>query len=48
MSWGRIENPRKVYKVGDVVKAYIKDIAGGKIALSCKFEDENPWKDAEH
>ena len=47
MSWGRVENPRKVFKVGDTVKAYIKDIAGGKIALSCKFEDANPWKDAE-
>ena len=47
MSWGRVENPKKVFKVGDTVKAFIKDIAGGKIALSCKFEDENPWKDAE-
>ena len=47
MSWGRVENPKKVFKVGDTVKAFIKDISGGKIALSCKFEDENPWKDAE-
>ncbi|MCR5799611.1 MAG: 30S ribosomal protein S1 [Lachnospiraceae bacterium] len=47
MSWGRVESPKKVFKVGDTVKAFIKDIAGGKIALSCKFEDENPWKDAE-
>ena len=47
MSWGRVENPKKVFKVGDEVKAFIKDISGGKIALSCKFEDENPWKDAE-
>lgn len=46
MSWGRIESPKKVFKVGDVVKAYIKDINGTKIALSMKFEDENPWKDA--
>ena len=47
MSWGRIESPKKVFKVGDVVKAYIKDINGTKIALSMKFEDENPWKDAD-
>ena len=47
MSWGRIESPKKVFKVGEVVKAYIKDINGTKIALSMKFEDENPWKDAE-
>ena len=47
MSWGRIENPKKVFKAGDVVKTFIKDIQGPKIALSMKFEDENPWKDAE-
>ena len=47
MSWGRIESPKKVFKVGDVVKAYIKDINGTKIALSMKFDDENPWKDAD-
>jgi ribosomal protein S1 len=47
MSWGRIESPKKVFKVGEVVKAFIKDINGTKIALSMKFEDENPWKDAD-
>jgi len=46
MSWGRVENPKKVFKVGDVVKVFIKDINERKIALSMKFEDENPWKDA--
>ncbi len=47
MSWGRVENPRKVFKVGDEVKSFIKEISGTKIALSLKFEDANPWKDAE-
>lgn len=47
MSWGRVENPKKVFKSGDKVRAYIKDIQGNKIALSMKFDDENPWKDAE-
>ena len=46
MSWGRVENPKKVFKVGDQVKVFIKDINDKKIALSMKFEDENPWKDA--
>ena len=46
MSWGRVENPKKVFKPGDVVKTFIKDISGNKIALSMKFEDQNPWKDA--
>jgi len=46
MSWGRVENPKKVFKVGDKVKVFIKEITGTKIALSLKFEDANPWKDA--
>ncbi|MDD6036302.1 MAG: bifunctional 4-hydroxy-3-methylbut-2-enyl diphosphate reductase/30S ribosomal protein S1 [Lachnospiraceae bacterium] len=47
MSWGRIESPKKVFKVGDTVKAFIKDIQGEKVALSMKFPDQNPWADAE-
>ncbi len=43
MSWGRVENPKKVFKVGDVLKVLIKDISGEKIALSLKFEKANPW-----
>jgi len=43
ISWGRVENPRKIFKVGDTVKAFIKEIKGEKIALSQKFEDQNPW-----
>ena len=46
MSWGRIEHPRKVFKVGDKVKVQIKDINGTKIALTMKFEDANPWRNA--
>ena len=46
MSWGRVENPKKVFKIGDKVKVFIKEITGTKIALSLKFEDANPWKDA--
>ena len=46
MSWGRVENPRKVFKVGDEVKVLIKDIRDDKIALSLKFEDQNPWLNA--
>ncbi len=46
MSWGRVENPKKVFKVGDTVKVLIKEISGSKIALSLKFADANPWKDA--
>ncbi len=43
MSWGRVENPKKVFKVGEKLSVLIKDISGDKIALSLKFEDQNPW-----
>ncbi len=46
MSWGRVESPKKAFKVGDVVRVFIKDINDTKIALSMKFPDENPWNDA--
>ena len=46
MSWGRVENPKKVFKVGEKIKVLIKDINGDKIALSLKFEDQNPWLNA--
>lgn len=47
MSWGRVENPRKVFKVGDQVRTFIKDISGTKVALSLKFEEDNPWTNAD-
>ncbi|TAH72163.1 MAG: bifunctional 4-hydroxy-3-methylbut-2-enyl diphosphate reductase/30S ribosomal protein S1 [Anaerolineaceae bacterium] len=47
MSWGRVDNPKKLFKVGETVKTFIKDIQGEKIALSLKFEDQNPWIKAE-
>ena len=46
MSWGRTANPKKIYKVGDSVKCFIKEINGNKIALSVKYPDQNPWNDA--
>lgn len=47
MSWGRTENPKKVFKVGQSVKAFIKEINGNKIALSLKYPDQNPWNGSE-
>ena len=47
MSWGRVEHPKKVFKVGDQGYQYrLKEINGSKIALSMKFDDANPWKTA--
>ena len=47
ISWGRVENPKKVFKPGQELKVLIKDIQEKKIALSLKFADSNPWNDAE-
>ena len=46
MSWGRVESPKKVFTVGQTVRVFIKSISDTKIALSMKFEDENPWNGA--
>jgi ribosomal protein S1 len=46
MSWGRVENPKKVFKAGQKVTCLIKDINGEKIALSLKFPEQNPWSSA--
>ncbi len=46
MSWGRVENPKKIFTVGEKVKVFIKDIKDTKIALSMKFEEDNPWNNA--
>ena len=47
MSWGRVENPKKVFRVGETLKVLIKDIIDTKIALSLKFPESNPWANAE-
>jgi len=47
MSWGRVESPKKVFKAGDSINVLIKEINDNKIALSLKFDGENPWLRAE-
>jgi ribosomal protein S1 len=44
MSWGRVDQPKSVVSIGDKLRVFIKNIEDGKIALSRKFPDENPWK----
>ncbi len=46
MSWGRVEDPKKLFKVGDTVNVMIKDIVDSKIALTLKLEENNPWRNA--
>ncbi len=47
MAWSLVENPRTLYKVGDVVKAKIIEIKDGKISFSIKTLSENPWTTVE-
>ena len=47
MSWGRVDNPKSIVAVGDKIRVLIKDIKGDRIALSLKFEDQNPWLSAD-
>ena len=44
MGWGRTETPKKAFKSGDTIRVMVKSISDdGKIALTRKFPDENPW-----
>lgn len=45
ISWGRVQNPSDILKVGDKIKVYIKDIDKDKkkLALSIKDLTKDPW-----
>ncbi|NIV33387.1 MAG: S1 RNA-binding domain-containing protein, partial [Anaerolineae bacterium] len=45
MSWGRVENPRQVLKVGDELDVYVLDVdqERKRIALSLKELQPDPW-----
>ena len=47
MDWGLVDDPRKLFKMGDKVKAQIIEIKENKVSLSVKVLKENPWKNAE-
>lgn len=47
IDWGLVEDPRAMFKVGDVVKAKIIEIKDSKISLSVKALKENPWNEFE-
>ncbi len=47
MSWGRVDHPKKLFRVGDKLNVLIKEIKETKIALSLKFDDANPWLTAD-
>lgn len=47
LDWGLVENPKNLFKVGEVVKAKIIEIKSDKISLSIKALKQNPWDEAE-
>lgn len=47
MDWGLVDDPRRFFKVGQIVKAQIIEIKDNKVSLSVKALKENPWKGAE-
>jgi small subunit ribosomal protein S1 len=46
LDWGLVEDPRKLYAVGDEVKVKVIEVKDGKISLSIKALKENPWNTA--
>lgn len=48
MDWALVEDPKTVFKVGDVIRAKIIEIKENKISLSIKALKENPWKNVEN
>ncbi len=45
LSWGRLKNPKEMFKVGDKLDVYIKAVNAEKrrISLGYKTEENNPW-----
>lgn len=43
MGWGKIKNPKKAFKVGDKIKVLVREIKNGKVSLTAKFPEDDPW-----
>jgi len=46
LAWQRIENPKDIVKVGQKVKAKVISIDKGRVSLSVKQLQEDPWLEA--
>ncbi len=46
LAWQRIENPKDIVKVGDLVKAKVISIDKGRVSLSIKQMSVDPWLEA--
>lgn len=49
LSWGRVDKPSDVLKIGDKIKVYILDVdkEKRKLSLSLKKLMENPWNNVD-
>jgi len=43
LDWGLVEDPAKIFKVGEKIPAQIIDVKNGKVSLSIKALKLNPW-----
>lgn len=46
VSWDRVENLERMYKVGDTVRVQVIAIEGGRVSLSIKRLMPDPWQNA--
>lgn len=46
LAWQRIENPKDLFKVGDTVKAKVIAIEKGRVSLSIKQLQTDPWQES--
>lgn len=46
LDWALVEDPKKLFKVGDTAHARIIEIKDGKVSLSIKQLKANPWETA--
>lgn len=46
IDWGLVEDPKSQYPIGTGIDAKIIEIKDGKISLSIKALQDNPWKEA--
>lgn len=46
LAWQRIENPKDIIKVGDVVRCKVISIDKGRVSLSIKQLAQDPWLEA--
>lgn len=44
LSWDRVNHPREIVRVGQVVRAQILSVDGTKISLTLKRLSDDPWK----